>query len=286
MIGFDRWLLPSTATRQSVRLSATNPDLWVFSQPYYDLVGRRLVYTPTGQLLAGITYRVELADPSQDVNGLGFYAYDRAPLDVGSFPARYVFRTRAAVDHAAEGTKLVTCKNVLELFSGAGCSGAACHITRSSSNCAGQGGASGYDSLLERCVPIPRAGLDLSTAQGLLASIGRTARSADSSEQSGKTLASSERFGLGMPLIDPGRPENSMMMYRLLLGADAYRDASFRFVVEPPDPAELDRASDWFGSIGPMPPEQTGWPTSASPIAVVRALQAWIEQGADGSACQ
>ena len=68
------------------------------------------------------------------------------------------------------------------------------------------------------------------------------------------------RFGVNMPVIDPERPDNSYLLYKLLLRPEAYEpspdvadDCAVAEACAAPDAAELGRLRDWFLRGSGMP---------------------------------
>jgi hypothetical protein len=93
------------------------------------------------------------------------------------------------------------------------------------------------------------------------------------------------RFGVNMPIIDPERPDNSYLMYKLLLRPEAYLPGGADDCVEPgscvpPEPAELERLREWFVRGDPMP--QAGPGESFVDHDALATIQAFI---AGGAAC-
>lgn len=264
---FDRWLLPSTATRQSISLYVDQSTFVQFTQPTYDLITRTVTYRPSGGLAQGLVHLLELGDSATDPNGWGFTAYDRQPLSRDNLPDIIVFRTGKA-DAAVEPVprERTSCRDALLAFSRAGCASSHCHGTVDGNT--------------------PLAGLSLDTARGLRATIGKVALATDRGGDSGRATVMPERFGFNLPLIEPSQPAMSFLLYRILLGRDAYRNARGRFEVSPPSVEELERATTWFGAMGPMPPDAVGYPEGVSPIELARTVQGWILDGADTSHCE
>ncbi len=283
--GFDRWLLPRSVARQALVLSAGSADFWIFGEPEYDIIERRVRLVPTGLLLAGTTYRIELLLHDSNPYGYGFRAYDGGSLELGDWPRDFVFRTGSRVHGTSPEPRKLTCDDALDGFRVAGCTSGACHTRQATPDCSSAASPMVRDQELGRCVRVPRAGLWLDDHEGLADMVGRVARSTDFGGQSGKPLSNPERFGTGMTIVDPARPENSLLLYRLLLDRRAYQDADGQFVVQPPDAQELARARTWLGGLGPMPPDSVGFPRGISPIDEIRSLALWIRQGAELSGC-
>lgn len=262
VLSFNRWLLPSSATRQSLTLSTASAPLWYFNSPKYDLLRRSIQYTTRGGFSSGLTYTVTVTAASADESGFGFRAYDGAVLDTNTVPHPFVFRTRGPVS-LPEARAAVSCRMVRSAFAGAGCAKAGCHAGNA-----------------------PAVGLALDTAKGIGWMVGRVARSADRGTSSGQVTVASDRFGVGMAIVQSASPQDSLLSYRVLLDRDAYRDATGEIVVEPPPDDELERVRTWFGVMGPMPPSRVGWAAGVSPVDLVRTILDWIEDGASNDDCE
>ncbi|MCC6899590.1 MAG: hypothetical protein IT377_11480 [Polyangiaceae bacterium] len=240
----------------------------MFAQPEYDVVERVLVYRlPEGaKLEPGTRYTVELLTPSAD-DDFGFRAFDGAPLGVGEVPLRFDFRTRKSATVPPPPTSPVfadTCSLLEALAPGvpeskrAGCASNSCH-----------GGADA------------RMGLRLDNAEGLAqTAIDHVAHQTESGVHAGQTLENPPRLGVNMPIIDRGRPENSYLMYKLLLSSSNFRGnpgvgcttvhqvALPAEVCPEPTAAESARLAAWFVRGSPMPQNDRS--------VDLRGLQAWI----------
>jgi hypothetical protein len=109
-------------------------------------------------------------------------------------------------------------------------------------------------------------GLGLGSVEDLQrTAIDRVAHQTEIGSSIGRTLENPIRFGVQMPVIDPGRPANSYLFYKLLSHSENFRpsQASGRcasaYRVEggqgcfAPEPAEVDRLREWFVRGEPMP---------------------------------
>jgi hypothetical protein len=272
---FDRFLLPTTAVRQSIvyytgrsRNAVVQDPRLPELTPTYDPVERVVRFTlPQGAtLVPNALYTVEFpvagapSTPPRDVPVLswGFRAFDGAPLDEQGI-LRISFRTgehRSAVPAVAPPS----CEEVLSILhcEGRGCiegevGCAACHMN------------DGHAPL----------GLVLADAESMSdTAIGRVAHQTETGSTTGVALEAAERFGSAMPVIDPLRPDNSYLLYKLLIGASAHAsrsgdaskcsDYSVRLPTDPVDDAcpappaeELARLRSWFVIGEPMPPERS-----------------------------
>jgi hypothetical protein len=264
---FDRWLLPSTATRQSIQLSVAEATSAEFMQPTYELLTRTVTYSDAAGLEQGLVYVLALADSETQTSGWGFASYDARSLDRKTVPDSIVFRTAEAdpvYDPTPSPPRL--CRDALAAFSKAGCTAAHCHRTSDTE--------------------LPCANLRLDQKSGLTTAIRRVAIATDRAGNSGTMSELPARFGMNMPVIEPGEPAMSFLLYRMLFGRDAYRNASGQFEVAPPSTKELSFATTWFGATGPMPPPSVGFPKDVSPVELTRVIETWIRDGADTDACE
>lgn len=292
-IRFDRFLLPSTATRQSVRFYSESLDDSLLLLPEYDLVERVLVYH-TPPLEPGVLYTVELVRPEVDDPDFGFRAFDGAPLEDGDVPLKFQFKTEALEPVAPPAPPAPpTCDDLLEIFAGqsAGCSGNGCHSANLTPNLCPPGQAK---SDYVNCGPVPRMGLDLSTPLGIsLTAINRVAHQAETGSKTGAPIANPSRFGTSMPIVDPGRPENSYLLYKMLRKDESFwtspQDSDTCQTIHNvpfaqgactlPSLAERDHMREWFVRGEAMPlvlnPSSIAYGRDA-----VRGVQEWIRAGA------
>lgn len=272
---FDRFLLPSTAVRQSIvyytgraRSSVIRDPRLPELTPTYDPFERVVRFAlPEGATLAPSTlYTVEFpvagvaAAPPRDVAvlGWGFRAFDGAPLDEQGI-LRISFRTG---EHRSATPALAapSCDEVVSLL-----------------RCEGEGQECqpGHVGCASCHVDDDRAwlGLRLTSRETLLeTAIGRVAHQTEVGPTTGVPLESAERFGASMPVIDPFRPENSYLLYKLLVGPSVYGpsqgeaeecESAYSVALPPgatgprclePPGSELDRLRSWFVLGEPMPP--------------------------------
>jgi hypothetical protein len=245
-VRFDRFLRPDTAIRQSIVLftgdrgnltpppSNTRPEL----VPEYDLVERSVRYRlpPGFTLRAGALYTVELPLASDD-QPFGFRAFDGAPL-ASDRALRMSFRTAAGPGPAVAPLAVPSCDELLALLSP--CASSGCHGSR------------------EPSIP-PSMGLALDSWDALArTALGKPAHQTEVGATIGQSAQAPVRFGANMPVIDEGRPDNSYLMYKLLLSPDVYLPGPGESCAEgarcePPDPAELVRLAEWFVRGEAMP---------------------------------
>jgi hypothetical protein len=132
-------------------------------------------------------------------------------------------------------------------------------------------------------------GLDLSSAAGLAATaIQRVAHQTETGPSGGRILENPSRFGVAMPIIDPGRPSNSYLAYKILIGRAIWDNGSCttRYSVDlagqcpGPSEAERQRLEEWFVAGAPMPPGQ-----STLDPGDLALLRDWIAGGATLEEC-
>lgn len=271
----DRWLLPTTATRQAIQVELVGTDSTVHWNPRYDVIRRSIGFFPEWNWDLGYVFDLRLYDASQpEESAWGFRSYDGQLLDRQGIPEHVLFRVRGPEERAPEPSLQTSCRQALAAFASAGCAASRCHAA--AERCTGA----------EQCRGVPRAGLELDSASGLRATIRRLAKVTDRAARSGRSEVTSERFGWNMSLVEPGEPAFSFLVYRVLLGADAYRNRAGDFAVAPPPEEELERARSWFGVVEEMPPRDVGWPQGASPIEIVTTIRDWIHDGAVTTDCE
>lgn len=259
---FDRYLLPNTVSRQSISVYTGSTDNALFLAASYDVLERVVTFRPEygSQLTPGVVYQVELALPDEDPSGLGFHAFDGAPLEKGRVPLKWSFRTSRIGVAPPPAQEPPSCDDAVRTFAKGGC--ARCH--------AGDTEAP--------------YGLALDSAQGLAeTAIGHVAHEASTWAIPGSTPAAPPRFGTGMALIDPGGPSTSYLVYKLLENPDNFGDGdcdSAYSVALPPGQclaaprAERDRLADWFVAGDPMPPGHSALPGGLDDL---RALESFIQ---------
>ena len=289
-IRFDRYLLPSTAVRQSFALY-TGVESNVVPPgnrlpaltPRYDLVERVVSYElpPGVRLQPNTHYTAELVVPEPD-SEFGFRAFDGAALDEETTVTLSFLTSNQEETRDAEASP--TCSDLV--------------YGRQSPNVADQRPSTFVSCSSGGChdADAPRMGLDLSSERGVvLTAVGRVAHQTETTPNSGVDLQNPARFGAAMPRVDPGRPDNSYLMYKLLAAPENYRGADDpdpcatryeNLAVDPTTcvPASADeneRLRAWFLRGLPMPrtPSADAEPTWLS-REQLRGIQAWIRGGA------
>lgn len=274
---FDRVIRPESATRQAIRLYTGEPrNGGPFLSPEYDLLRGEVSYRTSFYLQPRALYRVELVEP-EGARDDGLRAFDGAGIRSGSDPIFYSFLTRESAPAAPAADRVVdapSCAEIVALLS-ASCASGSCH-----------GGEH------------PAEGLSLSDEAGLRrTAIGRVARQTELEMNPNLAFSEPDRFGAGMPIIDPRSPATSYLVYKLLLHPDnleACGAVCGRFLpleqdrpCLAPEAAEIERLRAWFVQGEPMPPEparEAELPADPRPLgcAGVRAVSRFIQ---DGAAC-
>jgi hypothetical protein len=267
-IRFDRFLLPKTAIRQSIRVTTGARAETV--QPFYDVVERVAVFRVStgGSLLPGLLYHVELISPKDDENGFGFRAFDGAPLSKDNdVPLRFSFLTARAAPAPRRAVRNPSCFEAWTALDRSGCAKSGCH--------------SGKDAPM---------GLVLDSGAGLSnTAVGRVAHEADTGPVAGQALVDPLRFGTGMPIVDPGNPATSYLLYKLLVGPDNFgTGCTTKYSVNmpgggcpTPSAAEQQRLRDWFVPLEPMPFDGV----LEGGLETMDLVQRYILAGAETNSC-
>jgi hypothetical protein len=286
---FDRFLLPGSINRQAVAIytgEAGNPFGNLAFQnapaPVYDVV-ERVVTISLGpgeffQPHTLYTVRLVVFGGEQEY---GFRAFDGAAMGAARLPLTFSFYTNGFdPEEQAEvpdpnpplPDPAFTCDEVVTRFDKRATRGmcAACH---DDSN--------------------PPMGLDLRDGNTLLyTAIGQVAHQTDVGTLTGGSYENAPRFGVGMPRIDPEQPNNSYLLYKLLIKPENYR----RSPSDPekcetvhrvelagdcePSAEEISRMREWFVLGDPMPRQTAATSTASMYRSWLRGLQGWIRDGA------
>ncbi len=212
-IQFDRLLLPSTVTRQSVTLYNA------FNQPLtpvvtYDPVARVVTLSQPNDgawLIKDQPYKVILHVAATD-DDVGLRAIDRTPLFAGDPNREIGFLTTAPAGIAPE-PRASFCNDVVPIFQRS-CTAPICHGASASTSDSARFGEGGKSR--------PAAGLLLETSAGIASTaIGRSANGSNTGALAGQGRPAGRVFGIDMPLVDPGNPGNSWLLYKVLLAVPA-----------------------------------------------------------------
>lgn len=194
-LAFDRYLLPITVNRQSLTIiDANNFPLPSALSPTvdYDPVARTVTLGPPQRpwLEEGLFYKVVLGVPQGDADTGGLRAIDRAVL--APEQERVIGFIVGPPSGAPAPLAVDLCRDVLPIFLRK-CSTPTCH---------GEGGAAAAD-------------LELSSASAIArTALGRLARGSTRGASTTPVAAPGRIFEVDMPLIDPGNPGNSWLLYK------------------------------------------------------------------------
>jgi hypothetical protein len=208
-IAFDRYLLPATVNGKSIVIvDGANQQLAPELAPIilYDPITRTVTLAPPQQpwLTEGQPYKLILGIPAGDADTGGVRAIDRATLFADQ-KREFAFFV-GLKQNAPMEPSVSFCRDVLPIFT-AKCSRPTCH-----------GGAeTAAASLL----------LDTSAGVGATA-LNRVAQGSNRGPRAGQVTTADRKFGIDMPIVDPGNPGNSWLMYKIDLA---------RLPVAPPTPS-------------------------------------------------
>lgn len=203
-IAVDRYLLPSSVTRQSVFVVTAGGDAADNELiTRYDPISRTISVRGLKDvwLTPGQPYKLQFSlPPNEDVNDRGLRAIDRAALDPNQ-PREIAFFATDAAGRKSEKT-VDFCGDVLPIFT-MKCTSGICHA----------GAPAGNNKAA--------AGLVLDSFTGIQATaLRRVANGANTSGRSGNPEERPRVFGVGMPLIDPREPGNSWLLYKIELARE------------------------------------------------------------------
>lgn len=195
-IAFDRYLLPSTVNRQSIGvLDGAKQPLTADLAPIivYDPIARTVTVSGPKQpwLIEGQPYTLVLGIPKGDAEQGGVRAIDRATLAADQ-KRELAFLVGPKTGATIE-PNVSFCRDVLPIFT------AKCNLP----TCHGSG---------DRAA----ASLVLDTSAGVGATaLNRIAQGSNTGPRSINPPSPGRIFGVDMPIIDPGNPGNSWLMYKI-----------------------------------------------------------------------
>lgn len=296
-LAFDRFLLPYSVNRQSVVLREAGGNAVTSPVITYDPAARVVTLRAPVEgpwLVPGQPYVVALGIPNGDDDSGGLRAIDRATLDPSLPPSSRLIGFQTCAEGTSCGgvpstpARVAFCNDVLPIFT-KHCSAGICHSAPSDATTG------------------PAASLVLTTSIGVAkTAIGRVAQGSNTGPVAGRAEPPGHVFGVDMPIIAPGSPADSWLMYKLLLaepraddaGAPAVRPRCY--IGETPNapsnpfpggvvsfapftPVAADeraRLSDWvLGSAMPYPS------SDGVSFAEIERVRVWIEQGAVVEEC-
>jgi hypothetical protein len=322
VLHFDRFLLPQKVIRQTICIRAgtdpvasaaecTDPG-GLFLEPEYNPVTRSATFRlePAERLAPDTLYRITVfAPPTADV--AGFFAFDGAALER---PYVFDFRTQPAGGAEQDEVAPTSAAYCAAIACFAACAAGdtacreACRPSCIEDTCSGDGDlfneilATG-DRLLTSCAfgqchapsiadpAFIAMGLDLSSGASVLATaIGKTSHLSQTGEASTQGDLGPVRFGRAMPIVEPGNPGNSFLLYKLLINPLNYpRPGGARDVAG--FQREIDRLRKSAIPGLPMPaqigsaPAEGIFPASFDPDGSInyrhaQLIHAWIAAGA------
>jgi hypothetical protein len=284
-VRFDRFLRPETAIRQSIRVTGGTIDAETggaiagetYLEPTYDAVERVVTFRlPAGSAWApGVRYTVTLW-AARDNGGFGAKAWDGQELAASVV---FAFTPGTTTDDVAVApVPAAYCGSCVDNVPVLG----ARDVLR---NCAISGCHAGKE---------PEVGLNLEDRAG----IERTALRLPAHEtftgpSSTDAPTNPNLFGVNMPIIDPGNPGNSFLLFKSMIRPDNYEtnsgDEKKQLTSDQPvggektpSDAEIVRLENAFVKGQPMPV------FASIGIHQLRTLQAWIAAGAplqDDASC-
>lgn len=275
-VSFDRYLLPSTVTRQSIAiLDGSNRNLPASLLPVvtYDPIARTATLSAPVEpwLTKGQVYKLIVGIPDGDSDLGGVRAIDRATLNPEQ---EHVFAFVVGEPTKKVAPVIDFCRDVMPIFQ-AKCSRLGCHGDDESA----------------------ASGLVLSTSTGIArTALNRVAKGASTGASSTAPTPPGHLFGLGMPLIAPGNPGDSFLLYKVELAAvppdatatpDVVCEGRSRAPASPYTPllpilpssdAERGRLGDAIlGSPMPYPSSNPlGYPDRALTVDEREAVRRWI----------
>jgi hypothetical protein len=271
---FDRYLLPSTASRASIAVFTGRRSNSVFFDTNYDPLERVVTFRPSygSKFLPGVVYEVQITVPDA-AGSAGFRAFDGAPLAPyakGGPLLTFVFRTAVQATATAPTVAPSSCRDVLAAFARGGCP--SCHSSQ----------------------PDTTFGLALDSGAALAqTAIQKVARETEDGPYTGRPATSPLRFGVAMPLILPDDPGSSYLFYTLLSNPKNFAGdgaCTTEHIVPLPNGTcveasvpEEQRLHDAFASLNPMPPPDAAL---GDGIADLRLIERFIAAGAPTDDCR
>ncbi len=279
---FSRFLLPQQTFRQSICVQASAEPVaslddcrgGIFLEPSYDPIRRQITLRQSpdaskAHLASATTYYVTVFPPPDAVSD-GIVAFDGAPLDA---PTSFHFTTLDADPADAKVEPLpdpVFCSPDKGKTAGAldhlkNCATAGCHVN-------------GAEDPKDPGVPLDApVGLDLSDAATIRATaISHVAHQTQTGEHAAIGENSGLRFGRAMPIVDPGNPGNSYLLYKIITSRDNTTE---------PDADEVARLREAVVVGMPMPPSNAAKTVFLDAKGLAR-LSDWILQGAPTPGCE
>jgi Big-like domain-containing protein len=292
---FDRFLLPGVGLSSGLRLFTGDPKANSVSlSPEYNLIERVVVFHLAAPLQPNTLYTAEVVAGKD--SSKGFWAFDHAPLEEGAVPLSFSFTTGGGPAAPATPAPVTTdnCTTITEgprpagmvtLPAGAmNVCGSTCHTNPPDHAITDPTAwTTGYP-------PMALSLTDWGLAHTAINRVAHETETGNSARDPG--LQSSPRFGVQMNVVDPGFPENSYLMYKLLRKPENYALAAnepcpvdFHPPVSdgacaPPDDAELARLREWFVLGDPMPKDLDTQSAISLSRGELERVARWISAGA------
>jgi hypothetical protein len=285
---FDRLLLPATATRQAVCVQPIAKNIvnangcsdGVFLEPSYDPVLREITFrqTPDNLPMSPQTYELTAYVAIADTDP-GIRSFDGVPLDV----PLHLYFTVPAGQTPTPSYDLPPTNDHWCTSPDPACDGGACPRSVSSilTGCAGSG-------CHTKNTTTAAEGMSLGDAAGILATaLNQPAHETETGEAAGIAQPNSLRFGRAMPILDPGVPGESYLVYKLLANHNTPLVLPFPGSARNADAPEITRLRASVVVGMPMPPNNalsTATLLPASPNrpdkGEIEWLSEWLLQGA------
>jgi len=294
----NRHLEPSSATRQAICVQSSTALIDSLEQcsgglvlrPTYDPVGPDVTYyleTDSTELAPDTLYRVTLFR-SEGENGFGLRTFDGGTLS-GFFAVE--FRTEVEPTDPAALVATTDAPPRPSFCKELDCK-ARCKADGAPPGCASTC-STGVADVLEACAsggchqaapsggPVPM-GLELYSAEALqMTAIAHVAHGTERGPAAQNPDVAGVQFGRAMPIISPGDPGNSYLLYKILANPAFAREEGFAR-------DEVTRLRSAVVVGAPMPPTtKLGGRATNLPLSQenARVLSAWIAAGADTSTC-
>lgn len=270
-IKFNRLLLPASVTRQTISLRKAGGELVESPTVIYDPVLQTVRISnpnPAGGtwLMPGQPYKIVLGRPAPEV-GEQFVlrAIDGAQVDPMSATEIPFMATNPTFQRRKPDIEF--CRDVYSTFGKYCTSG--CHTAA----------VRPYEALL------------LDTSEGIIhTALGHVAQQSNTGARAGAPVAPGRVFGIDMPIIDPGNPGNSYIIYKMMLLSQSKPEQYNCLGLDKPN-FLLDGGDIWLASdernrlsnlmTGQMMPPISPFPTTDD----VERVSEWIAQGAHLETC-
>jgi hypothetical protein len=295
-LAFDRFLNPASISPETILLqdsTGTQMQAVINYDPVTLTIALSKPSESTSWLTAGQSYQVVL-NTSTPSGSLPLQAIDGAKL---SQSVTLPFTVGSMASGSGGEPSMHFCVDVLPILQNK-CAYGPCHVTPQN-----MGASAAFPDGESR----PAQGLILDSSIGVASTaVNQTAHGSNTSGTAGELKTLSTPFGIDMPIIDPGSPGNSWLMYKTLLALPPAQDDMIQGVCGPEvtastfgsdlvSPVTIDeraRLSNFIlGREMPYPTTPSQGEPSANPgdnplsIQELERVRAWIEQGATVDDC-